>query len=146
MYAYSIDYTKDFDCVDNKKLWEIFKEMGLPNYLTCLLRRQIRKEQLEPDMVKQTWFKLGKEYDKVVYCHPGYLTYMQRTPCEIQGWLSPKLESRLLGEISTTSDMHICCYCSVVQSCLALCDPKDCRTPGFPVFHHLLEFAQTLAH
>ena len=34
-------------------------------------------------------------------------------------------------------------YCSVIQSCLTLCDPTDCSTPGFPVFHHLLELVQT---
>ena len=51
--------------------------------------------------------KLGKEYIKAVYCHPAYLTYMQSTSCEMPGWMKHKLESRLLGEISTTSDMQI---------------------------------------
>ena len=107
---------------------------------------RVKKQQLELDMEQLTGSKSGKEYDKVVYCHPGYLINMQRTSCEIQGWLSHKLESRLLGEISTTSDMHIWCYCSVAQSCLALCDPMDCSTPGFPVLHHLLEFAPFHVH
>ena len=48
--------------------------------------------------------KSGKEYIKVVYCHPAYLTYMQNTSCEMPGWMKHKLESRLLGEISITSD------------------------------------------
>ena len=51
--------------------------------------------------------KLGKEYDKVVYCHPVYLTYMQSTSCEMLGWMNHTLESRLLREISTTADMKM---------------------------------------
>ena len=63
---------------------------------------QIKKQQLEPDMKQQTGSKLGKEYIKVVYCHPAYLTYMQSTSCEMPGWMKHKLKSRLLGEISIT--------------------------------------------
>ena len=58
-------------------------------------------------MEQQTGSKLGKEYVKAVYCHPAYLTYMQSTSCEIPGWMKDKLESRLLGEISLTSDMQM---------------------------------------
>ena len=68
---------------------------------------QVKKQQLELDMEKQTGSKLGKEYVKAVYCHHAYLTYMQSTLCEMRGWMKHKLESRLLGEISITSDMHI---------------------------------------
>ena len=68
---------------------------------------QVRKQQLELDMEQQTGSKSGKEYVKVVYCHPAYLTYMQSTSCEIPGWLKHKLESRLRGEISTTLDMQM---------------------------------------
>ena len=50
---------------------------------------------------------MGNKYIKAVYCHPAYLTYMQSTTCEILGWMNHKLESRLLGEISTTSDMQM---------------------------------------
>ena len=60
---------------------------------------------LELDMEQQTDSKLGKEYVKAVYCHPAYLTYMQSTSCEMLGWINHRLESRLLGEISITSDM-----------------------------------------
>ena len=63
---------------------------------------QVKKQQLELDMEQLTDSKLGKEYGKAVYCHPVYLAYMQRTSCEMPGWISYKLESRLLGEISTT--------------------------------------------
>ena len=52
-------------------------------------------------------FKMGKEYDKAVYCHTTYLTSMQSTSCKMLGWMNHKLELRLPGEISTTSDMQI---------------------------------------
>ena len=65
---------------------------------------QVRKKQLELDMEQQIGSKQGKEYVKAVYCHPAYLTYVQNTSCEMLGWMNHKLESRLLGEISTTSD------------------------------------------
>ena len=69
---------------------------------------QVKKQQLELDMEKQTGSKLEKEYIKVVYCHPAYLTYMQSTSCEMLDWMKHKLESRyLLGEISITSDMQM---------------------------------------
>ena len=68
---------------------------------------QVRKQQLELDMEKQTDSKYEKEYIKAVYCHPAYLTYMQSTSCEMPGWMRHKLESRLLGEISITSDMQM---------------------------------------
>ena len=58
-------------------------------------------------MEQQTASKLGKEYIKVVYCLPAYLTYMQSTSLNMLGWMKHKLESRLLGEISVTSDMQM---------------------------------------
>ena len=64
----------------------------------------VKKQQLELDMKQQTGFKSGNEYVKAVYCHPAYLTYMQSTSCEMPGWMKHKLESRLPGEISITSD------------------------------------------
>ena len=62
---------------------------------------------LELNMEQWTGSKLGKEYIKVVYCHPAYLTYMQSTSCEMKGYMTHKLESRLLGELSTTSDIQM---------------------------------------
>ena len=109
MYFCFIDYTKAFDCVDRKKLWKILKDMETPYHppASCETCKQVRKQQLELDMEQRTGSKLGKEYVKVVYCHPAYLTYMQSTSCEMLGWMNHKLESRLLGEISTTSDMQV---------------------------------------
>ena len=67
---------------------------------------QVKKQQLGLDM-EQPGSKLGKEYIKAVYCHPAYLTYMQSTSREMLGWIKHKLKSRLLGEISITSDMQM---------------------------------------
>ena len=68
---------------------------------------QVRKQQLELDMEQQTGSKSGKEYVKAVCCHPAYLTYTQSTSWETLGWRKHKLESRLRGEISVTSDMQM---------------------------------------
>ena len=68
---------------------------------------QVKKQQLELDMEQQTSFKSGKEYVKAVYCHPAYLTYMQSTSCEMPDWTKHKLESRLPGETSITSDIQM---------------------------------------
>ena len=68
---------------------------------------QVKKQQLESYMEKQTSSKLGKEYFKAVYCHPANLTYVRSASCEMQGWMKRKLESRLLGEIATASDVQI---------------------------------------
>ena len=68
---------------------------------------QVRKQQLELDMEQQTGSKSGKEYVKAVYCHSAYLTYLQSTSREMLGWRKHKLESRLPGEISITSDMQM---------------------------------------
>ena len=61
---------------------------------------QVKKEQLKLDMEQQTGSKSGKEYVKIVYCHPAYLTYVQSTSWEMLDWMKQKLESRFLGEIS----------------------------------------------
>ena len=68
---------------------------------------QVKKQQLELDMEQQAVSKSGKKYIKAVYCHPAYLTYMQSTSCEMPYWMKHKLESRLLGEISITSDIQM---------------------------------------
>ena len=96
---------------------------------------QVKKQQLEPDMEQKTGSKLRKEYIKPVYCHSAYLTYMQSASCEMPDWINHKLESRLLGEISTASDMQVCvcvcvCVCVLVtQSCPPLCNTMDCSPP-----------------
>ena len=68
---------------------------------------QVKEQQLEQDLEQQTGSKLGKEYVNVVYCHPAYSTSMQSTSGETLGWMKFKLVSRLLEEISITSDMQM---------------------------------------
>ena len=68
---------------------------------------QVKKQQLELNMEQQTGSKSGKKYVKSVYCHPAYLTSIQSTSCKMPGWMKHKLESRLLGKISITSDMQM---------------------------------------
>jgi len=82
--------------------------MGIPNNLPASWETsmQVNKQQLEPNMEQETGSKLEKEHVKVVYGHPVYLTYMQSTSCEMPGGINHKLESRLPGEISVTSDIQ----------------------------------------
>ena len=68
---------------------------------------QVKKQQVESDMKQWIGSKLEKEYAKAVYCHPAYLTDMRSTSCEMLGWMKHKIESRLPGEISITSDMQM---------------------------------------
>ena len=102
-----IDYTKSFDCVDHNKLWKILKKMGIPDHLTCLLRNLYADQEEAVRSRNETGSKLGKEYVKVIYFQPACLMSMQRTSCEMHCWMKHKLESRLLGEISIASDMHM---------------------------------------
>ena len=89
------------NCGKSCKRWE-YQTTILASWETCI---QVKKQQLEPDMEQWTGSKLGKEYVKAVYCHPAYLTSLQSTSCEMPGWMKHKLESRLPGEISITSEM-----------------------------------------
>ena len=98
--------------------WEILKEMGIPDHLTCLLRNLYASQEAtvrtmdcfqngNNNMEQWTGSKMGKEYVKTVYCHPDYLIYMQSTSCEMPGWMKHRLESRLPGEISIASKMQM---------------------------------------
>ena len=91
------------NCGSFFKRWE-YQTTWPASWEICM---QVKKQQLEVDMEQRTGSKLGKEYIKAVYCHPAYLTYMQRISREIPGWMKHKLESRLPGETSITSDMQI---------------------------------------
>ena len=81
IYFCFIDNAKAFDCVDHSKMWEIMKEMGIPDHLTCLLRNLYAGQEatVRMNVEQQTGSKLGKEYVKAAYCHLAYLTYMQST-------------------------------------------------------------------
>ena len=109
IYFCFIDYAKPLtvwittNCGKFCKRWEY--PTSWPAFWEICM--QIKKQQLELDMEQQTGSKLGKEYIKAVYCHPAYLTSMQSTSWETLGWRKHKLESRLPGEISITSDMQM---------------------------------------
>ena len=109
IYFCFIDCSKAFDCVDHNKLWKILKERGVPDHLTCLLTNLYAGQEATVRTGHGTtdWFQIGKEYVRAVYCHPAYLTSMQSTSWETLGWKKHKLESRLPGEISITSDMQM---------------------------------------
>ena len=102
-----IDYTKAFDCVDHNKLWKNSSRDGNTWSTSWEMCMQVKNQQLQPDMEQWTGSKSGKEYVKAVHCHPAYLTYMQSISCKMPGWIKHKLESRLPGEMSTTSDMQM---------------------------------------
>ena len=95
--------------MDHGKLWKILNEMRIPNHLTCFLRNLSAGQEatLRTGRGTSDWFQIGKGVCLAVYCHLAYLTYMQNTSYEMLGWMNHKLESRLQGEISITSDMQI---------------------------------------
>ena len=85
------------------KRWEY--QTTLPaSWEICM---QVKKQHLELDMKQLIDSKRGKQYVKALYCQPAYLTYMQSISWEVLGWIKYKLESRLPGEISITSDMQM---------------------------------------
>ena len=108
IYFCFIDYAKAFDCVDHNKLWEILKEMGIPDHLTCLFRNLYAGQETRVRTGHGTtdWFQIGKGVRQGCILSPC-LTYMQSTSREMLDWKKHKLESRLLGEISITSDMQM---------------------------------------
>ena len=108
IYFCFTDYATAFDCVDHNKLWKVLKEMRIPDHLTYLLRNVHRSQS---NSWNETWNnRLVQSWERStsrLYTVTCYLTYMQSISCEMPGWMNHKLESRLLGEISTTSDMQM---------------------------------------
>ena len=98
IYFCFTDYIKAFYCVDHNKWWKILKEIRIPDHLTCLLRNLYAGQEatVRTNIEQLTGSKLGKKYDKAVYCHSAHLTYMQSTSFKMLGWMNQKLESRLL--------------------------------------------------
>jgi len=91
-------------------VWYSYLFKNFPQFLVIHTVKDfsvVNEAEVEPGMEQWSCSKLGKVYIKAVYCHPAHLTYMQRTSCEMLGWMKHKLESRLSGEISTTSDMQM---------------------------------------
>ena len=109
IYFCFIDYAKAFDCVDHNKLWKILKEMGIPDHLICLLRNLYAGQETTFRTGHGTtdWFQIGKEVRQGCILSPClfnlYAEYIMRNA----GLEKHKLESRLLREISITSDMQM---------------------------------------
>ena len=103
-----IDYAKAFECVDHNQLWKSFKEIGIPDHLTCLLRNLYAGQQatVRTRWGTMDWFKIGKGVHQGCMLLPC-LTYVQSTSYEMLDWMKHKLESRLPEEISITLDMQM---------------------------------------
>ena len=104
-----IGYTKAFDCVDHNKPWKTLKDMGIPDHLTCLLRKLYAGQEATVRTEHETidWFQIEKGVRQACILSPCYLTYMKSTSCEMSDWLKHKLEKRLLREISIMSDIKL---------------------------------------
>ena len=109
IYFCFLDYAKAFDCVDHNKLWEILREMGVPDHLTCLLRNLYAGQEAPVRTGHGTteWFQIGNEVHQGCILSPCLFNLYAEYTMETLGWMKHKLESRLLGEISITSDMQM---------------------------------------
>ena len=109
IYFCFIDYAKGFDCVDHNKLWKILKEMGIPDHLTCLLRNLYAGQEATVRTGHGTtdWFQIGKGVSQGCVLSPCLFNFYAESIMRNAGLEEAKLESRLLGEISITSDMQM---------------------------------------
>ena len=109
IYFCFIDYVKAFDHVDHVKLWKILKEMGISDHLTCLLRNLYAGQEatIRPGHGKMDWFKFWKRVCPGCTLSPCLFNLYAEYILKNAGWMNHKLESRLLGEISTTLDMQM---------------------------------------
>ena len=107
MYFCFIDYAKAFDCVDHSKLWKILKEMGIPDHLTCLLRNLYAGQEaiVRTGHGKTDWFQVRKRVHQGCILSP--CLFNLHAEYTMPGEMKHKLESRLPGEISITSDMQM---------------------------------------
>ena len=109
IYFCFIYYAKAFDCVDHKKMWKILKEMGMPDHLICLLRNLYAGQEatVRTGRGKADWFQIGKGVHQGCILSPCLFNFYEEYILRNASWKKHKLESRLLGEISITSDMQI---------------------------------------
>ena len=109
IYFCFTDYTKAFDCVDHNKLWKILKEMRIQDHLTCLLRNIYAGQEatVRTGHGKTDWFQIGKGVHQDCLLSPCLFNLYAEYIMRMLGWKKQKLESRLPGEISITSDMQM---------------------------------------
>ena len=109
IYFCFIDYAKAFDCVDHNKLWKIVKEMGVPDQLTCLLRNLYAGQEatVRTGHGMADWFQIGKGVHQGCILSPCLFNLYAKYKMRNTGLDEEQLESRLLGEISITSDMQM---------------------------------------
>ena len=109
IYSCFIDYTNVLDWVDHNKLWEILKEMGIPDHLTCILRNLYAGQEATVRTGQGTtdWFQIGKGVCQDCILSPCLFSLYAEYIWGMLDWMKHKLESRLLGEISITSDMQM---------------------------------------
>ena len=109
IYFHFIDYAKAFDCVDHSKLWKFHWEMGIPDHLTCLLQNPYAGQEatVRTGWGTTDWFQIGKGISQGCILSPCLFSCNAETSCEMPGWMKHEVESRLLGEISITSDMQM---------------------------------------
>ena len=109
IYFFFIDYAKAFDCVDHNKLWKILKEMGIPDHLTFLLRKLYAGQEATVRTGHGTtdWFQIGKGVRQGCILSPCLFNFYAEYIMKNAGLEETQLESRLLGEISITSDMQM---------------------------------------
>ena len=121
IYFCFIDYTKAFDCVDDSKLWKILQEMRIPDHLTCPLRNPYAGQEATVRTGHGTtdWFQIGKGVRQGCILSPCLFNFYawEMLDCminarllpswEMLDWMKHKLETRLPGEISITSDMQM---------------------------------------
>ena len=108
VYFCFIDYAKAFDCVDHNKLWKILKEMGIPEHLICLLRNLYAGQEATVRTGHGTtdWFQIGKGVRQGCILSPCLFNLYAENIMRLD-WKKHKLESRLPGEISITSNMQM---------------------------------------
>ena len=109
IYFCFIDYAKAFDCVDDNKLWKSLQEMGIPDHLTCLLRNLYAGQEATVRTGHGTtdWFQIGKGVRQGCILSPCLFNFYAEYIMRNLGWKKHKLESRLPGEISITSDIQM---------------------------------------
>ena len=109
IYFCFIDYAKDFDCVDHKKLWKILKEVGIPDHLTCLLRNLYAGQEatVRTGLGTTDWLQTGKGVSQGCILSPCLFNFYAEYIMRNTGLEEAQLASRLLGEISISSDMQM---------------------------------------